>query len=251
MSREPETILIPEVVLDFSALDRLPTDQDLPCSDGEPLETIWHRFAMLLLIDSLSSHWKGRTDFFVGGDMFYYFSEDRVFNKDFRGPDFFVVKGADRFKRRDSWVYWKEKGRHANVIIELSSPSTAHVDLGEKKTVYCEQLRVPEYYVYDPRDESLVGWMLVNGVYEPIELQEGNRLWSRQLDLYIGPADGEYMDVDDRWLRFFDKRGRLIRTSTEASREETAAAEKKAKAAEAELARVKRELAALKKKRKK
>jgi Uma2 family endonuclease len=237
MSREPETIEIPEIVLDFSALDRLPTDRDLPSDDGEPLETIWHRDAMNLLIDSIESHWRGRKDFFVGGNMFIYFSDERVFNKDFRGPDFFVVKNTDHDKKRDSWVYWKEGGSHPHVIIELSSPSTARIDRIEKLEVYAEKMRVPEYFIYEPRADSLEGWKLVDGAYEPLSVQTESRVWSQQLELFIGARDGRFLGKQGRWLRFFDKRGKLVPTFAEA--------------AEAELARVKRELAALRKKRKK
>ena len=66
MSREPETIEIPEIALDFSALDHLPTDQDLPSDDGEPLETIWHRNAMNLLIESIDHRSLGDTADVVG-----------------------------------------------------------------------------------------------------------------------------------------------------------------------------------------
>ena len=76
------------------ALARLPTDEELPYSDGEPMDSHWHRTAVTLLLDSLSHHRRGRTDYFAGGDMFLYFSPEYVFHKDFRGPDFFVVNGA-------------------------------------------------------------------------------------------------------------------------------------------------------------
>lgn len=245
MNLELDCAEVPGVVLDFSALDGLPTDQDLPSNDGEPLETIWHRYAMNLLIESIESHWRGRKDFFSGGNMFIYFSEERIFHKDFRGPDFFVVKRTDHDKKRDSWVYWKENGRHPNVIVELSSPTTAHIDRVEKKEVYAEQMRVPEYYIYDPRDDSLIGWRLIGSSYgEPLEVQTGNRIWSHELDLFLGPWDGTFLERHGRWLRFFDERGHLVPTFAESE----AAARK---AAEAENERLKKELAALKKKRKK
>src|SRR5438477_14453 len=128
MTPQTETVEIPEIVLDFSALARLPKDGELPYSDGEPMDTAWHRDCMTLLIDSLEYHWRGRKDFFVGGDMFLYFSPDHVFKKDFRGPDFFVVKGVDHDKKRKSYVAWQENSRLPCAIIELGSESTLHVD---------------------------------------------------------------------------------------------------------------------------
>ncbi len=243
-----DSLRFPEIVLDFSALDRLPTDQDLPSDDGEPLETIWHRHAMSLLIDSIECHWQGRKDFFVGGNMFVYYSKEPVFHKDFRGPDFFVVKGADHDKKRDSWVYWQEKGRHPNVIIELSSPSTARIDRIEKREVYAEQMRVPEYFIYDPRDDSLIGWRLIGSLYgEPLEVEHGNRIWSNELGMFIGPWDGDYLGDRDRWLRFFDAQGQVIPTFAEAEAAARGGAEAEARAAHAEVERLRNEVDQLRK----
>lgn len=40
-----------------------PRGVDLPCDDGEPLETQRHRDQMNLLIDSLGDAWRDRDDF--------------------------------------------------------------------------------------------------------------------------------------------------------------------------------------------
>lgn len=42
--------------------------------DGEPLGTPWHRSQIGLFIESLAWHWRRRTDFFVGGNIFIYYS---------------------------------------------------------------------------------------------------------------------------------------------------------------------------------
>ncbi|MDB5313703.1 MAG: uncharacterized protein JWO38_7905 [Gemmataceae bacterium] len=251
----------PEAVLDFSALDRMPTDKDLPCSDGVPLETSWHRPAINLLVESIEHHWAGRKDFFVGGDMFMYFSTERVFNKDFRGPDFFLVKGVDHDKPRLSWVSWQEGGLLPNIIIELGSDSTRKTDRVEKKALYGGRIMsVPEYIIYDPFDSSLIGWRRSNGGYDaPLEIEPGDRVWSKELELYVGPWDGVYQGHFNRWLRFFDVHGNLIPTGQEAEAAARAAAEAKANAeaaaraaaeakanaSEAEIERLKRELEAL------
>ena len=210
----------------------MPTDKDLPCSDGVPLETAWHRPAINLLVESIECHWSGRKDFFVGGDMFMYFSNEHIFNKDFRGPDFFVVKGVDHDRPRRSWISWQEGGRLPDVIIELGSESTRRTDRVDKKALYAERMRVPEYFIYDPADSSLLGWRKLNGAYDtPLELEPGDRIWSKQLELYVGPWDGVYLGHHDRWLRFFDVHGNLVLTFGEAAELALAAAEAKANAA--------------------
>lgn len=67
-------------------------DIELPDEDGEPLESNWHQLQINLLGDALDQHWQGRTDFFAGGNMFVYYSLEQARNRDYRGPDFFVVK---------------------------------------------------------------------------------------------------------------------------------------------------------------
>jgi hypothetical protein len=48
----------------------LPTEDDLPCDDGEPMETLRHRLQMELLIHSLDPWTRACGDCFVGGNMF-------------------------------------------------------------------------------------------------------------------------------------------------------------------------------------
>jgi hypothetical protein len=71
-----------------------------------------------------------------------YYSPNQLKSEDFRGPDFFVVLGAEK-KERKSWVVWQEDGKYPNVIVELLSDSTASVDRGLKKEIYQNTFRTP------------------------------------------------------------------------------------------------------------
>src|SRR4051794_17588848 len=62
--------------------------------DGENLETDWHRLEIGLLVDSIRHHWRDRADFYAAGNMFIYLSVEHARNQDFRGPEFFLVKGV-------------------------------------------------------------------------------------------------------------------------------------------------------------
>jgi Uma2 family endonuclease len=98
--------------------------------------------------------------------MFLYFSLAQTRGRDFKGPDVFVVLGVPRGERK-SWVVWQEE-RGPDVIIELLSESTSDYDKGEKKRVYQNQVRVPEYFWFDPfNTEDLAGFYLNNGVTSP------------------------------------------------------------------------------------
>jgi Uma2 family endonuclease len=250
----PESALVPDTPGTPADAPRFPTD--LPETDGEPLETDWHRLAIALLVEAVRYHHRDRNDFFAGGNMFLYFSAEQVRNKDYRGPDFFFVWGVDGARERRYWAVWQENGKYPHVIIELLSPSTAHEDRTTKKSLYEETFRTPEYYLYDPDTRQLEGWRLHkrNGTlgYDPIEREEHGRLWSGQLELYLGTWDGKFQDVRRTWLRFFDVHGNLIRVGSEAEREraerERLRADReqhRAELAEAELEKLKARLAKL------
>ena len=241
-----------------AALNGMPRGTDLPYDDGEPMESPWHRNEMYLLIDSLATHWKDRDDVFIGGNMFVYYSDKQEFNRDFRGPDFFVVKGVERDKNRASWISWDERGRLPDLIIELLSQSTKSIDRGEKKKLYCETFRVHEYFCYDPEEELLEGWRRMEGSrYEAIDVEPNGRMRSEALDLTLGIWEGRFIDLAARWLRFFSNGGKVVTTAREleaTGRAREAAGRvkevKARKAAEAKLEHLERELAALRKKRK-
>jgi Uma2 family endonuclease len=99
-----------------------PTQDELPYSDGEPMESERHFAQMRLLVESLQSWLDAREDGYIGGNMFVYYSLAQVKNQDFRGPDFFAALGVPK-KERKSWVCWEE-GKTPDVVIELLSEST-------------------------------------------------------------------------------------------------------------------------------
>lgn len=190
---------------------------DLIETDGVPLESDWHRLAMNLLIEIVTCHLRGRTDYFVGGNMFIYFNRQQARNLDYRGPDFFFVWDRPLNPPRPYWAIWDEEGKYPDVIIELSSPRTIKEDRTTKKTIYERTFRTPEYYMYDPAERQLDGWRLVNHLYQPIQPNERGWLWCEQLKLWLGLADSTYSGKEALYLRFFDEAGNLVPTAAEAA----------------------------------
>lgn len=190
----------------------------LPAEDGEPLESSWHRAEINLLIDSLKYHWRDRTDYYAGGNMFIYYSFEQARHRDYRGPDFFVVLNVDGSYARDSWVVWEEDGRYPNVIVELLSPSTALADKTIKKDLYEQVFRMPDYFCYDPESQELLGWQR-DGRYIVLDPDQRGWLWSRQLGLWLGVWEGPYLGEHATWLRFYDAEGNLVLTAAEAERQ--------------------------------
>ena len=174
-------------------------DVDLPYEDGEPLESNWHRLQINLLGDVLRQHWPECTDFFAGGNMFVYYSLEQARNRDYKGPDFFVVLGVDGVRPRHSWIVWQEQGRYPDVIVELLSPTTMSEDLGPKKDLYERVFKTADYFCVNPDDWSLRGWRLGNMHY--VALQPDPRgtlskvgqlleLYGNRKVLIIGHSDG-------------------------------------------------------------
>jgi Uma2 family endonuclease len=159
---------------------------ELPTEDGEPLETSWHRSEINLLIEMVRVHWRGRQDFYAGGNLFIYYSLDQARKRDYRGPDFFVARGVDGSYSRQAWVVWEEGGKYPDVIIELLSESTAKEDLTTKKGLYERVFRTGEYFCYDPDTHELRGWRLVKMRYEEIKPSERGWLLSEQLGVWLG-----------------------------------------------------------------
>ena len=210
-----------------------PTEDELPYDDGMPMESQRHAIQLQLLMDPLRLYWTDRHDVFVGGNMFVYFSLEQVRNQDFRGPDFFVALGVPK-RERKSWVVWQE-GKGPDVVIELLSDSTAARDKGEKKLIYQDRLRVPEYFWFDPFSGECVGFTLRDGVYVSIAMDAQERLFSQQLDLVLVQWEGIYQDLHARWLRWATVTGGLLPTPQEAlEQEQQRAAEAQQRAAEAQ-----------------
>jgi Uma2 family endonuclease len=217
-----ETTLIEPVALNISLP---PTQDDLPCDDGIPMESQRHKLQMDLLLDPLIPWLAERDDGYVGGNMFLYFSIEQLRNQDFRGPDFFAVLGVEK-KERKSWVVWEE-GKGPDVLIELLSESTRSADKNQKKRIYQNQVRVPEYFWYDPfNPEDWAGFSMVNGVYQPLTLDEGGKFISQQLGLALLCWQGVYKDVEAVWLRWASLSGVLLPTERELAQAAEARAEK-------------------------
>ncbi len=219
------------------ALAPLPGQDELPSSDGVPMETARHRDQMNLLIDSLGAHWAHRDDFFVGGNMFVYFSARQIKRNDFLGPDVYVVRGTEK-KDRKSWVAWDEGGKLPDVVIELLSESTEENDRGDKRTLYENVWKVGAYVLYDPWTHELEGYERVGGQLVPLVADEHGDLPIRELGLALGIRETKTHFNTCPLLRWID-RGVVVGSPIELAERAVAKLER----AEAERARAETERA--------
>ena len=218
------------------------TEDDLPCEDNELMETPRHYRQMGVLIESLELHWANQKNWFVGGNMFVYFSPNQVKNEDYRGPDFFAVQGVED-RERKSYVVWQE-GKAPDVVIELLSDTTREFDKKQKKQVYQDKLRVPEYYWFDPHSYEWAGFELVRGEYKPIEPDEQGRLICKVFGLALVQREARTREFGGTWLRWETLDGQLLLTGEEMAlieKSERQSAQREAEAAQREAEAVKRE----------
>ncbi|GBC94154.1 hypothetical protein HRbin15_02662 [bacterium HR15] len=217
----------------------------LPEGDGEPLESDWHVVQIWLLNEVVDQLFKGRTDYFCGGNMFIYYSLEQAESVIkgsplYKGPDFFLVKEVDGTKPRKSWVVWQEHGKYPNLIIELLSPSTAQKDREANKALYAKVFRTPEYFWYDAFSGEFAGFCLQEEEYVPIAPNERGWLWSHQLSAYLGVWEGVYHRRVYRWLRLYTAEGELVPTDQELQQHALQQAEAERQRAEAERQRAER-----------
>jgi Uma2 family endonuclease len=191
-----EPIVEPDIL---ASIESLPTEDELPCDDGEPMETAQHRDQMWKLIYSLQFYWADRTDYYVGGNMFIHYDPEN--HRRFRGPDFFLVMDVENRKRK-SWVVWREGMRFPDVIIELLSDSTRTIDASEKKTLYERVFRTAEYYLYDPFSQEFLGYHLQGAHYAEAQPDIEGKIYS--------PVTGLFLAVRDEWLRWLTPEGAVI-----------------------------------------
>jgi Uma2 family endonuclease len=203
---------------------RMPDGREL-YSDEPEMESTLHWEQLALLVDCLEWWWRDRNDFFIGANLTVYYSRDQLRHREFRGPDFFLVRDTECGPRR-SWVVWEEGGRYPDLIIELLSADTARVDRGEKKRLYQDAFRTPEYFWFSPHTLEFAGFRLAGKTYREIPADPRGWRFSEELGLYLGVAGGR--------LRFFTVDGRLLPSSAEAADEEHARAEQEREQAQQE-----------------
>jgi Uma2 family endonuclease len=142
---------------------------------------------------------------FVAGNLLWYPIEGD--NKTRSAPDIFVVFGRPKGDR-GSYQQWLEGNIAPQVTFEIVSPSNTAGILTEKFNFY-DRHGVEEYYLYDPEENSLDGWLRKNGRLTKIQRVDG----------WVSPLLGIRFDLSGDELRIFGKNGMLFVATPEAVRQ--------------------------------
>ena len=209
-------------------------------SDGKPMaETERHRNLMIYAIQTLESHFEAVPDVCVSGNMMMYYRPGDYWKS--VSPDVFVTFGVERKERR-TYRIWEE-GKPPDFVLEFSSKRTAANDLGLKKDLYAEVIRVREYFLYDPERRylpsgPLIGFRLENQSYVRIPPSIGGGIPSETLGVELrlrGDGFGFYDVIFGEWLKTPAEKAAAAFHEEAAARQ---AAEIRAQQAEEELTRL-------------
>lgn len=127
-----------------------------PESDGEPMANNTEQFDWIVIVkENLEILFETNPNVFVAGDLLWYPVEGN--NLERNAPDVLVALGRPK-GRRGSYMQWKEGGLPPQVVFEILSPGNRKDEM-DKKFAFYQRYGVEEYYVYDPQDGVLQGWL--------------------------------------------------------------------------------------------
>lgn len=134
------------------------TDAEIiyPESDGKPIadNTIQFRWITVIYYN-LAWLFAEDEQVFVAGDLLWYPVQGN--NQLSQAPDVMVVFGVAKGDR-GSYQQWKENNIAPQVVFEILSPSNTFTEIGRKLLFY-QRYGVEEYYLYDPQNNNLTGWL--------------------------------------------------------------------------------------------
>jgi Uma2 family endonuclease len=141
-----------------------------PDSDGQPMADNTKQFRWIVIIkENLELVFANDPDVFVAGDLLWYPVEGD--NKIRQAPDAMVVFGRPKGDR-GSYRQWVENSIPPQVVFEILSPGNRLKEMAKKLRFY-ERYGVEEYYVYDPDEVELIGWLRSGKDLEIIEEMNG------------------------------------------------------------------------------
>jgi Uma2 family endonuclease len=141
-----------------------------PESDGKPMaENTVHYEWIVKVIENLKKLYRKDPDVFVAGDLLWYPVEGRI--DICYAPDAMVVFGRPK-GRRGSYKTWEEHHIAPHVVFEILSPNNTKKEMEDKLQSY-ERYGVEEYYLYDPDNIVVKGWMRTGAKLVPIAQMNG------------------------------------------------------------------------------
>ena len=170
-------------------------------------------------------------DVFVAGDLLWYPIEGD--NKTRVAPDVMVAIGRPKGDR-GSYKQWEEGNLSPQVVFEILSPGNTKTEMNRKLLFY-NRFGVEEYYLYDPDNNGLSGWVRRGGLLE--EIEHLHHWVSPQLQIEFVPSADElqiYRPDGQRFLSYVEISQRAEEDRQRAEQEHQRAEQEHQRAARAE-----------------
>lgn len=179
-----------------------PTEIYYPESDGNPMADNTRQFRYIVTIHSgIADLFAGDPDVFVAGDLLWYPVEGS--NTTRAAPDVMVAFGRPPGDR-GSYLQWKEANIPPQVVFEVLSPGNTFTEM-QRKFAFYERHGVEEYYLYDPDNGELSGWLRTERGLEGIADMPG----------WVSPRLGIRFALEERELVIFRPDGSRFESYTE------------------------------------
>ena len=158
---------------------------EYPDCDGQPMSDNTLQFKWIVTIkEGLEAHFRNNPDVFVAGDLLWYAEEGKP--KIRTAPDAMVAFGRPK-GYRGSYKQWVEGGIAPQVVFEVLSPENRQSELIRKFRFY-DRYGVEEYYVYNPDNGDLAGWLRGDSGLEEVAKMKGYT--SPRLGVRFKPGEG-------------------------------------------------------------
>ena len=239
----PTTIATPEI-------------DPYPESDGRPMADNTEQYHYIVLIkENLEELFLDRPDVLVVADLLWYPVEKQpgMSLVPPQAPDVMVAFGPLK-GRRGSYKQWLEGGIAPQVVFEILSPSNSSEEM-DRKFAFYQRYGVEEYYVFNPENGELQGFLRQGEHLEEIVFMQGWKsprlqvtfeVVGRELDL-IRPNGKRFSTFSAEYRRAEEERAAKERAlqqaeaQTRRAEEEARRAEEEARRAEEQIRRAEEE----------
>jgi Uma2 family endonuclease len=204
----------------------LPDHTQLPESDGSFVKNFQEHPQSLLLTSSICPVLDAlhpNRQYAIGQDSGIYWRLTEPPERGAEAPDWFYVPNVSPLlngERRRSYVMWKE------IIVPLiaieftcgdgteerdtTSPFTKNEAKAGKFWVYEQAIRIPFYAIYEVEKAAVAVYQLVGDRYQHSVPNQRGHYPISSLGVELGIWQGQYMNQDLPWLRWWDSAGNLL-----------------------------------------
>ncbi len=200
-------------------------------SDGRRIAENTLQFEWIMTLKGgLEALFRADPDVFVAGDLLWYPVKGQP--KVRAAPDAMVALGRPK-GYRGSYKQWLEGGVAPQVVFEVLSPGNRPSEMA-KKLLFYQRHGVQEYYIYDPDNVTLVGYLRDQlGYFAPIP-RIGEHVSPRLgIRFELGDELVVYRPDGERFLKYLELVERAEANQLEAERERQAAERERQAAAKA------------------